>query len=474
MLNENELEEIRRKLRELEEEPPVAGWQNIQKQLKPRQRWRLFWWVPLVLLLLVGTGVLIVQNRKADTGKITVAAPQSAKTIEEPGGTNQQPTAGLELNKPRLAPTTPSRKKTNATNKQLPVKINSSGLKISAEAAKRTRFKATIKSRANKTLIPPVTTSENTTVDSSANEIFKKSAELEAPITDINSPEKENLTNADPRPNPVPTDSLVARTSPDSTARAKKKNEPVAKKLAPELSPAPPGSWAVGLFFAPRYTFRMFTPNTQDEILITRIDQQDTLGPRRMGYEFGLNVSRAITTRLHLEAGLSFMQLQENVAYSFTTGIIDSASIFSELAPDGSVTVMAGYVVEDRRLVSTYTYGGLRLGGRYYLNPAARHRYSLTFAVGANLLVKGRTRQFVNTTWIETVTFPSPKNLLEQSNYNLLLGAGYHVPLRSKYEFMVMPAINYFLGSTYKKREPFGLRPYSFGLTVQVKKIFQK
>ena len=88
-----------------------------------------------------------------------------------------------------------------------------------------------------------------------------------------------------------------------------------------------------------------------------------------------------------------------------------------------------------------------------------------------NLLVRGRTSEYRNGEWIETVEFPDKDNLLEQSNYNLLVGVGYNVVLHPKYELTVMPALNYFLGSTFKEREPFGLRPYTLGVNLQVKRI---
>lgn len=319
------------------------------------------------------------------------------------------------------------------------------------------------------------TKAEKTTNNQLQGEISKKAVKPEAEIIDTNTPEKENLLNAGIDNNkPLPTDSMAQATQPDSVIIAKQeKTSKKKEELAPEPKKRKPESWSLSVFFAPRYAFRVFTPNTQDEILITRMNQINKLDPKRMGYEYGLNAAKTVTPKMQIEAGLSLMQLKENVDYSFTNGAVDSSSLTSVLAPDGSLTVTTGYVLEERQLTSTYTYGGLHLGTTYYFGSSARHRYNVTFAAGANLLVKGRTKQYINGTWTETITFPSRKNILEQSNYNLLLGAGYNVQLSPQFEFMVMPAINYFLGSTFKKREPFGLRPYSFGITFQVKKIFE-
>ncbi|MBD0260912.1 MAG: hypothetical protein ICV83_34770, partial [Cytophagales bacterium] len=62
MLTEKELEEIRRKLLELGEEPPADGWQSIRARINPRRRRRLRWWLlPLGLLLTTGAGWLLVK-----------------------------------------------------------------------------------------------------------------------------------------------------------------------------------------------------------------------------------------------------------------------------------------------------------------------------------------------------------------------------------------------------------------------------
>ncbi|MDX5483242.1 MAG: hypothetical protein LPK07_16295, partial [Hymenobacteraceae bacterium] len=243
--------------------------------------------------------------------------------------------------------------------------------------------------------------------------------------------------------------------------------------------PAPPekrvssrNEWTAGLYFAPRYAFRKFVPNASDDILITGVHSANQLDPERMGYEYGATYSRVVAPGLFLEGGISWMQLKENVAYTLTTGKIDTFSVSQ--TGSGQLVVETKLQTEDRQLISSYAYGGLRLGATYYFMERKGSRLNITVAGGANLLIKGTTRQYSNGEWRETVVFPSKENILEQSNYNLLLGVGYNVSLLQHYELSLMPAFNYFLGSTFKEREPLGLKPYSLGLNIQLKRRFNR
>jgi hypothetical protein len=188
-----------------------------------------------------------------------------------------------------------------------------------------------------------------------------------------------------------------------------------------------------------------------------------------MGYELGLNISKAISHNLYLESSLAFMQLKENLSYSFTTGKVDT--LLRQVSSDGQrIDVTALYTTGNRQLVSSYAYGGWRLGATYYFWQNERRRFNLTLNGGVNLLVKGRTQEIIDGQESRMVYFPSKENILEQTNYNLLVGAGYSMQVMQKYELMLMPTLNYFLGSTFQTREPFGLQPYSLGIHAQLKR----
>ncbi|QHT66278.1 hypothetical protein GXP67_06205 [Rhodocytophaga rosea] len=240
--------------------------------------------------------------------------------------------------------------------------------------------------------------------------------------------------------------------------------------ITPERKPAAK-EWTMGVFFSPRYAFRVITPASSDDIYITGLSKTKKSGTDRMGYEAGINLSKTISRNLYLETSLTFMQLKENLSYDYTTGIIDT--LLRTVSPDGKeVQVNAVYVTGTRQLISTYAYGGWRMGATYYFWQNHHRRFNFTLNGGVNLLLKGQTREIINGQESRTLYFPSKENILEQTNYNLMAGAGYSVRVMQKYELMLMPTLNYFLGSTFKTREPFGLKPYSLGIHIQLKRRF--
>jgi hypothetical protein len=230
--------------------------------------------------------------------------------------------------------------------------------------------------------------------------------------------------------------------------------------------PARAREWTVGVFAAPRYSFRLFAPEGSDEVYIMRLNNRNTSNTQRMGYELGLAVSRSVTARLALRTSLAYTQLNENLSYTYATGHVDT--VLHSLTHDGAILVNPVLQTAERQLISSYAYAGWRAGATWYVAQRGHRRYHVSVEGGVNLLVKGRTRTLINGQPQETVYFPSRDNLLEQTNYNLQVGVGYSFRVRRRYEGTVMPALNYFLGSTFRSREPFGLRPYSLGVHLQL------
>ncbi|MEJ8756906.1 hypothetical protein WG947_07870 [Pontibacter sp. H259] len=228
--------------------------------------------------------------------------------------------------------------------------------------------------------------------------------------------------------------------------------------------------WYVGMHVASRYAFRQFTPTATDNVYITKLNNYEPLDPNRLGYEVAFNAGKQLKQNLYLETSISLMQLREDVSYAFTNGKVDT--LLKSRTADGSYHATPVYVQNQRQLKSAYTYGGLRVGVNYYFLQNSRKRLNLTLAGGANLLLKGQTTEYINGIQTSNVFFPSADSPLEQTNYNLLAGIGYNITLPKNYELTLMPNLNYFLGSTFSNREPFGLKPYTLGLSVQVKKRF--
>lgn len=488
MLTDKELEEIRRKMLELEEEPPAGSWQHIQAEVKPKPIWRRLWWL-LPLLLILMTGIITYQLQDEPVTPPTARVDDDMVKQEQSAAATPL-AAGGGLNKPE--------KQTPETSQSAPVQQS---LSVSPEPAAVVSAAPTIKGKYRTPATQPVVrqpakaTGVVILADSTASvphQVISRSVlpegvslsrktnsnEAEAGTTEAREV-KEGTAEAGAAEDTEIASGEVAESTKAEAFKDKSLIDSVAVDAEKNTKPAPkktkvPGSneWTAGVYFAPRYAFRKFVPNTSDNILITEVNSANQLDPECMGFEFGTSFSRKLASGLYLEGGLSWMQLKENVAYTLTTGKIDSFNVSQ--AGNGQVVVEPMYSMEKRQLISSYAYGGLRLGATYYFLESGTRRLNITMAGGANLLIKGITKQYSNGEWRETVEFPSAENILEQSNYNLLLGVGYNVSVLDNYEVTLMPTMNYFLGSTFKEREPLGLKPYSLGLNFQLKRRFNR
>ncbi|MEJ8801981.1 hypothetical protein [Pontibacter sp. H249] len=481
MLTDKELEEIRRKMLELEEEPPLAGWQRVQAEVQPKNNRRPFWWL-LSLLVLLTAGLAITQltptEQKDDTaGSIEIGsvAPdatedkytpkdQKTRSVPAPVPVIAEKSKTKQVQESIIASSGPVLQKQPVSIADEPlVVISGKVIPAAPETAllpatpvtlimltdSAKRAKPELLNRVPVQIVHGVTGKERETISAEESTVAEARAGDESLVSD----EKEQ-----PK-------SILADTAAHKPVKEKRKapQQPVVHSK---------NEWTAGIYVAPRYAFRKFVPNTTDDIMITGIRSANQLDPERMGYEFGATYSRVLVPGLFLEGGLSWLQLKENVTYTLTKGVIDTLTV--RQSGNGQVVVESRLLSEERKLVSSYAYGGIRLGATYYFLQTQSRRLNLTVAGGANLLVKGTTRQFVNGEWIETVVFPSKENILEQSNYNLQLGVGYNVSVLGNYELSLMPTMSYFLGSTFKEREPLGLKPYSLGVNVQLKRRFNR
>ncbi|MBC5773031.1 hypothetical protein H8S95_03060 [Pontibacter sp. KCTC 32443] len=480
MLTDKEQEEIRRKLLGLEEEPPADGWSRISADIKPANKPRPVWWLLGAALLLLLTTVGVYQLIKKEPG--SGSAPLAGKYKQEevtPGArannsdqrsissgstTGETATRIPQPETPQLEDQ--NKIKHSESTKQLTtkevIKRNEAPAESIVEPAKPT-IVADYKPKP--VPMPVAVTAKKDSVPE--DEKYKQESIVAKPanysdVSDVglvgNVPEVQN-SEAVPFP-----DSLLLALKPDTSLIKK----PASDKETDTLNKHK--EWFIDLTFSPRYAFRSFTPTTADDIYITSIKTGTKLDPERMGYEFGLNAGKMVRPKVYLETSLTAMKLRENLAYNFTNGEVDT--LIKTRLSDGSYKATPVYVVGERQLKSSFVYGGLRVAVSYFFLESTRSRYNLTFGGGMNLLVKGRTRVYHNGELTETIEFPSDNNLLEQRNYNLLFGAGYNTTLHDKYELMLMPNLNYFLGSTYGEREPFGLRPYTLGLSIQVRRRF--
>jgi hypothetical protein len=531
MLTEKELEEIRRKLLELEEEPPGDGWQSIRARINPRRRRRLLWWLlPLGLLLTTGGGWLLVKvaNRAQPVAARTpgpATNPRAASLPEAPA-----PAAPGKIVPGKPVPVGPGKALSADPGKDVPV---DPGAALSADRETRPIVPPPPAKSVAGNRPPSGTGSDRVPPSTGGADRPGRLSGTEpgvAPERDRpafgrpgdrqyrGQPVRAGEARLDRTPKRRPGDpGVVAGTAKSRAAKPVNRKtgaaprDPEQVSIQPAIAPlrsrpvvpgawrvngrqlpfngppvrpadasgqepadekirfrepGKPRVWTVGAFAAPRYSFRRFAPEGSDDVYITRLNNRNASNTQRMGYEIGLSVGRSVTHRLAVRTSLAYTRLNENLSYAYTTGRVDT--VLRSLTGDGEILVNPVLQTGERQLISSYAYAGWRAGATWYLAQRGRRRYHLSFDAGANLLVKGRTKTLLNGEWQKTAYFPSRDNLLEQTNYNLQAGIGCSFLAGRGYEFTVMPALNYFLGSTFRGREPFGLRPYSLGVHLQL------
>ncbi|WP_299707955.1 hypothetical protein [uncultured Pontibacter sp.] len=474
MLTDKEQEEIRRKLLALEEEPPTGAWSKIVADIRPQQEPRSPWWhaaAALLLLLLSSAGVYYFTTQQASDDTAIVSIEQEQRQEE-----SSRPYAG-------------ERDRGLAAENQAAVSVDTAPLEVEVTDNVGLNAPAKATPKNNQPAVEPIRTEKPKVIAQREAAVPVSRSITTVVVDDVARADRysrSSMAASDIAPSAASTaDVLKGRIpilvnsepfdlseTPAIALELKPIHTPSQHTTSDHTNPKQSGDWYLSMAVAPRYTFRSFKPAVEDEVYITKLQNLDRLDPERMGYELGLNAGKAILPALYLETSLSVMRLRENVSYSYTTGKVDT--ILKSLSSDGTIRAIPVYAIGERHLRSSYTYGGLRLGATYFFMERAQRRFNLTVSGGVNLLLKGRTEELVNGELLGTVDFPDDDNPLEQTNYNLMLGVGYNMALHRQYELMVMPTVNYFLGSTYSNREPFGMRPYSIGMSFQIRRRFGK
>lgn len=238
-------------------------------------------------------------------------------------------------------------------------------------------------------------------------------------------------------------------------------------------------AYTLKLYFSPHYAYRRFAPNRNDEILVDKIYLNGGRLHERLGYEAGIGIGKQLGKRFAAQANLHVMRLKETAQLTTTSAVIDSVQI-SQVQNNNEFTVDPLLKRVHRQYRSTYQYAGLNANLSYQYAGNNRHRLYITMGGGVNLLVKGKTLIYQDSFYKEIIEFPSPGNPFEQMNYRLSFSPGYAFRMHEKVQITIEPVLHYFLGSTYKKREPVGVKPYTIGISAGIlfnrgeKQIYKK
>jgi hypothetical protein len=218
------------------------------------------------------------------------------------------------------------------------------------------------------------------------------------------------------------------------------------------------GIWRLSFSFLPQYLTKSITPVATDEVLVTGAGRSDS--PDRLGWGFAVGGGKAVSPNLYIDAQLSWMQINQDIAFSYATGV---DTLLTVQQPDQTYLVSPVYRVQSREITSRYTYGGLRLGGTYYFWTNRKRRFNLAASAGVHYLLSARVREKVNGEWVIL-----NNDNLNTINYSLMAGAGYNLNLNRGWELLINPTYTYFLREVKNNELPYDLNQRSVGLNIML------
>jgi hypothetical protein len=223
--------------------------------------------------------------------------------------------------------------------------------------------------------------------------------------------------------------------------------------------------WAIDAYLMPRFSFRRVEAGLENEMQVRSLENQNRFSGDRIGIEAGARLVRTITKRFELNIGLHFASINEELVYkvdhSTPVGLTQSYN------QDGSMLLTPVFASGTVQQKSSFYYGGLNLGTSLYL--ANTNRIRLSGGLGANWLMRGYTARVHNGAPMADFSFPEANEPFQQINMHLYTGLAYIQPVSDRISVMVEPTLNFFLFSTYAKREPVSVTPTTLGLNLMLR-----
>lgn len=456
MLNDKELEAIRQKMYAHEETPPSSAWGKIQQDIQYKPWWKRmpFWWTAVFVSGLLAVA-MISDTISEEKGEQYLTQASSEKIWKQES--QKKPAVQKERLKLPNVQSDSSKAQKQAIHPSESIKEAEKG--FLAEEARIARDEKESLTEIS-TLVPE------------QKDMLIKWQEHENQVRPIagQKPQMHAFFKA-PKGSLMMLELLTNSKEGEEGMIDSSEKEFIGEELNNSIIPSREGKKGasyVGLHFTPQYTYRFIVPTADDEIYVINIQSGNHSALERRGYSVGLQYGKSITENILLETGISLLSLSQDLTYQYNSGEVDT--LVYNLQEDGRVILQPTLTERERTLSSQYAYGSLQLGMQYFFWQNQQRRFNLYLGGGMNLLVKGKTKEYVDGALIRTTRFPSEDNPLEQSNYHLQIGAGYNRKFARRYELNVMPSLSYFLGSTYREREPLGIRSYTVGLKFQLRR----
>lgn len=474
-MKENDFDDIGKRLHDLEADPPKDGWKKISPVLNVPQQGgtiatlRKHWWKPWIILIPASFFILFTGQDKSKQLSSSLAADSlMAKTWQQ-----RTESSSYDI-------TTRSLSVEAKTNETTESKIENTDLVKSTTSVKSNSLlnNLVIEENTSSNVIrndeQGIDNNQSLLNEQSITEIEKISqVKEEATSSTIVLGDQREMNREQTLPIAFqhPSTDLTSPSS-DSTAAGlgsvlvQQENNftdttSLKDVLGKDEDKKAVGPWRLTASFTPQYSANTVKPLTNDEVLMTAVEELSDV--QRIGLGFALGAGKAITPNFYVDGQLSFSELQHDIQFSYSTGIVDT--LFALQQPDQSVRVTPLYHVDSREISSRYSYGGIRIAGTYYFWSTPRRRFNLTASVGAHYLLKAKVQERINEQWITL----SNENL-NRLNYSFSAGAGYNINLNKGWELMINPSLTYYFKEVKSQDVPYLLTEESLGLNFMLSK----
>jgi len=477
-MKEKEFEDIGKRLREAEAEPPKNAWKNIRSSLHESDKpgmvvWlKKHWWKPMLLLIpaLIYMYQTNLNDRNAASSSLTPTAPEVAPALKQNTDTNTE-TSALETATETIT-VEPDNRIKESTSQLTEQTENSISKNVSDEVHGGKKNEKNIN---ESEMVKPTTINAGQKLilmeDTGKKEQFGKN-KLNEPNSGLVDDKELKSTDTVRNHSGENKKSLERISEPEDSAQVAVANEPFQLTDSTQTTPKNEedkykenGSWRLTAAYMPQFSTQTIKPFPNDEVLVTEIHQGQRT--QRMGYSLAMGVGRAITSRFYVDGQFTFSSLQQDVKYTYADGSIDT--LITVQQADEVYLVSPVYHTENREVSAQYKYAGLRLAATYYFWATTRSRFNLTASMSTLYLTHANVKEYVGGEWVSL-----PTKDLNTMNYSFSTGAGYNYDFGQGWELMINPTLTWYLKEVKDKSLPFSLRQEALGLNFMLSKTLGK
>lgn len=472
-MNNNDFDEIGRRLRNMEAEPPKEGWKRIAPVIASvpgagKVSWiRKNWWKPFAVAVPVAVVTWLYIDGSTQTNSTSLINTIGSESTQNKADTivrdnKAVPAEALEIqghSESIAGQTDALEKRATLHSKALPSR-NQIRLAITGEERMDKAQATDSSSEADESALrlvegldrriePLVITAIES--DGVSERQFLSTSTI---ATEPDSGERVLMLAAEGergdsvqvvRVPPAP-DSLATPSRPDTNKESQRRN------------------WRLSASYLPLFLKNRIDPVKNDDLLITNVKSGNKL--HYAGYSVNVGAGLAVSSGLYIDAHFSYLQLEQRTRYAYSNGDVDT--LIATQLPDQTVVVSPVYHTYNAEVQGKYTYGGLRLSGTYYMWSNERRRVNIGVSFGSYYLLSADVSEKTHGTWTAV-----PEASVHRWNHSVSVSAGYSRVFGRGLEFLINPTLTHYFGNTGNGRLPYSQTQSSVGLNLAVFKTIQ-